>query len=259
MTVPVSPRAYHLIATSRRAPHRVAHALIERIRSCVYPRGSLLPKEADLLREFSVSRPVLREALTILQCLGLVDARRSVGMKVLGGQDGTTVLSQATVDLGALLEACCVFEAESIALVAGLSSKIDLPARACPRLGIDEVLRFHTALAQATGNGAVLASVTGLWNLVSARPAFKTVFIAAMRPAKDDVLRLQACVIDAVARSDPDAARDGAKALFNLYLTRVFDVEEQERLRQVRQESQDLRSIWGGRLRAGAASQTRPG
>ncbi len=48
-----------------------------------FPVGSILPNDAALMEEFSVSRTVLREALKTLEAKGLVEARPKVGTKVV--------------------------------------------------------------------------------------------------------------------------------------------------------------------------------
>lgn len=50
-----------------------------RIVSGVYPSGTLLPPEAQLLAEFDVSRPVLREAIKLLESKGMLEARQRRG------------------------------------------------------------------------------------------------------------------------------------------------------------------------------------
>jgi DNA-binding FadR family transcriptional regulator len=54
----------------------VADKLRSRILSGELPDGSMLPKQDDLLAEFRVSPPSLREALRILEAEGLVTVRR---------------------------------------------------------------------------------------------------------------------------------------------------------------------------------------
>lgn len=54
----------------------VAGALRDRIVTGELADGSLLPKQDELLREFRVSRPPLREALRILEAEGLLAVRR---------------------------------------------------------------------------------------------------------------------------------------------------------------------------------------
>jgi DNA-binding FadR family transcriptional regulator len=50
-----------------------------RIVSGVYASGTLMPPEAQLLAEFDVSRPVLREAIKLLESKGMLEARQRRG------------------------------------------------------------------------------------------------------------------------------------------------------------------------------------
>lgn len=50
-----------------------------RVVSGIYATGSLLPPEAQLLAEFGVSRPVLREAIKLLESKGMLEARQRRG------------------------------------------------------------------------------------------------------------------------------------------------------------------------------------
>jgi DNA-binding FadR family transcriptional regulator len=59
-----------------RVAEMVASALRERILSGSLPDGSSLPKQEQLLEEFPVSLPSLREALSILQTEGLLTVHR---------------------------------------------------------------------------------------------------------------------------------------------------------------------------------------
>jgi DNA-binding FadR family transcriptional regulator len=68
----------------------VAERLRERIVSGQVRPGDVLPKQEDLLSEFGVSKPSLREALRILETEGLVWVRR--------GKHGGTVVQQPHVD-----------------------------------------------------------------------------------------------------------------------------------------------------------------
>jgi DNA-binding FadR family transcriptional regulator len=62
-----------------RGKQAVAEALALRILGGEYPAGKLLPNEASLLAEFSVSRTCLREALQMLTAKGLVRSRPKLG------------------------------------------------------------------------------------------------------------------------------------------------------------------------------------
>lgn len=62
----------------------VVRLLMKRIRSGQYPAGVQLPSEAALVRDFGVSRTVVREAISQLQASGVVQTRHGVGTFVLG-------------------------------------------------------------------------------------------------------------------------------------------------------------------------------
>ena len=68
-------------ATSKNA--QVASDLGQRITLGLYPVETTLPREADLLAEFGVSRPVLREAIKTLESKGMVESRQQRGITVL--------------------------------------------------------------------------------------------------------------------------------------------------------------------------------
>jgi GntR family transcriptional regulator, transcriptional repressor for pyruvate dehydrogenase complex len=59
-----------------RLAEMVADVLRQRIVTGVLQDGDLLPRQEDLLEEFAVSRPPLREALRILESEGLITVRR---------------------------------------------------------------------------------------------------------------------------------------------------------------------------------------
>lgn len=58
---------------------RVAKILVERIRSGLYPIGSRIPSERVLALEFEVSRPVIREALSTVSALDILDVQMGRG------------------------------------------------------------------------------------------------------------------------------------------------------------------------------------
>src|SRR4051812_10355634 len=66
--------------------HIVAQRLRRRIANGELPPGSSLPREADLMTQFGVSRPALREALRVLEAESLISLGR-------GARAGATVMA----------------------------------------------------------------------------------------------------------------------------------------------------------------------
>src|SRR5262245_3904171 len=61
---------------------RITHAMLDRIRSGEWPVGSLLPAERVLVETFGASRIALREALSTLRALGVLDTEHGRGSTV---------------------------------------------------------------------------------------------------------------------------------------------------------------------------------
>jgi GntR family transcriptional repressor for pyruvate dehydrogenase complex len=81
-------------ATRSRAD-AAAELLLARIQDGTHPVGSRLPPERILVDELQISRAVLREALSSLEALGLVEARSTRGRFVAAG--GSSARSSALV------------------------------------------------------------------------------------------------------------------------------------------------------------------
>ena len=62
---------------------QVAHEIGRRIVSGAVREGETLPREAELSRQFGVSRQAVREALKVLAAKGLVNSRRRAGTHVM--------------------------------------------------------------------------------------------------------------------------------------------------------------------------------
>ncbi|XDA98720.1 GntR family transcriptional regulator [Sulfitobacter sp. LCG007] len=61
---------------------QIAHKLEQRIRDDIYPVGTLLPTEAELVTAFQVSRHTIRQAIEQLKRSGTLSARKGVGTRV---------------------------------------------------------------------------------------------------------------------------------------------------------------------------------
>lgn len=154
---------------SRSLTDDVVAALSEQIREGRYRPGSKLPTESAIMREQSVSRTVVREAISRLQAAGLVETRHGIGTFVMESDAGHTVKLAANqiftmLDTMAVLELRISLETEAAALAAARRSDDDLQSL---RALLDEFRAqlgqsgggsvpadqaFHLRIAQATGN-----------------------------------------------------------------------------------------------------------
>lgn len=174
-----------------RAPHiaeLVADTLRDRILDGSLSHGGELPKQEDLLEEFGVSRPSIREALRILEAEGLVSVRRGkVGGAVVHRPQASNVaytlglvLRAGSVPVGDVAAAMNLIEPICAALCA---SRPDRATAVLPvlraihedaRVHVDDPeqftiisRRFHEALVECSGNETiklVIGALESVWS-----------------------------------------------------------------------------------------------
>jgi GntR family transcriptional regulator, transcriptional repressor for pyruvate dehydrogenase complex len=163
----------------RRLYRQIADQIRGLIRSGEFPAGARLPPERNLAKQLGVSRPSVREALIALEVEGLVEVRIGSGIYVMGpghneGDTESAGLVHGDAGPFELLRARYVIESECAALAARSAKKAQLAAieealgqmqheldgEAQPLAG-DRM--FHLRIAEATGNGALVAVVKMLW------------------------------------------------------------------------------------------------
>jgi GntR family transcriptional regulator, transcriptional repressor for pyruvate dehydrogenase complex len=79
------PEVPVMMASGRRSSQasRIARTLVQRITEGAYPIGSRMPSERQLALEFDVSRPVIREALSTVAALDVLDVQMGRGSFVV--------------------------------------------------------------------------------------------------------------------------------------------------------------------------------
>jgi GntR family transcriptional regulator, transcriptional repressor for pyruvate dehydrogenase complex len=213
----------------RRLYRQIADQLRELIERGEYERGTRLPPERDLARQFGVSRASVREALIALEVEGLVEVRMGSGIYV----NSTEPAAPRTVSAEAPLEtirARQLIEAELAAIaaqrmkkaqVAGLREAIALmrqeaQAGQIPTRG-DRL--FHTRIAQACDNSVLLRLVSELFD-ERANPLYEQLGSHFENERSwAEAIDEHCAVVDAIAARSPAAAREAMA----LHLSRSHD------------------------------------
>ena len=159
------------------APARSFEIVARKIAAMVqsdYRIGQRLPAERDLARTFGVSRPTIREAILSLAMAGMLKVRSNSGAYVVSRHEAPEV--QALEGFGPFenLEARRLVEPQVAAIAASRASpaKIAELAETLAMMRRDHAEgreadgpdhRFHVVLAEATGNGALVALSDQLW------------------------------------------------------------------------------------------------
>jgi GntR family transcriptional repressor for pyruvate dehydrogenase complex len=221
-----SPEATLQARPRARLSDQLAEHLLAQLRAGTWQPSQPLPTETELMRQHGVSRTVVREAVSRLKSLGLLESRQGSGVYVRGGAGVTPLDLQAShaASLQAVLhivEVRRALEAEAAALAAARRSPAQLlaiqqamqavdDAVAQGRDGVEEDLRFHHLVAQATGNGHLMATLDYLMaflregtRVTRANEARRADMMAAVR-------REHEAIAAAIARGDAAAARRAA-------------------------------------------------
>jgi GntR family transcriptional repressor for pyruvate dehydrogenase complex len=203
----------------RRLYRQIADQIRTLIRSGEFPAGSRLPPERDLARQLGVSRPSVREALIALEVEGLVEVRIGSGIYVLAGSGAAPSNGpDAAAGPFELLRARYVIEGECAALAAKSAKKAQLQAMedalaemeremAEGRQPVPSDRSFHLRIAEATGNGALVAVVKMLWEERSS-PLYKQLEHHYDSPELwHAAMNEHRAVLKAIAAHDADGAR----------------------------------------------------
>jgi DNA-binding FadR family transcriptional regulator len=214
----------------RRLYRQIADQIRTLIRSGEFPAGARLPPERDLAKQLGVSRPSVREALIALEVEGLVEVRIGSGIYVQPAGNGTHAARAHEAEAGPfeLLRARYIIEAECAALAAKTAKKAQVEAIADALaqmqrefeggehqpLGGDRL--FHLRIAEATGNGALVAVVSMLWEERTG-PLYKQLEHHYDSPALwEAAMAEHRAVLKAIAAKDAATARTAMQRHLNM-------------------------------------------
>jgi DNA-binding FadR family transcriptional regulator len=241
-------------AAARRPPKRselIARELASYIVDNQLGAGSMLPNEAELIKQFGVGRTTLREALRLLETRGVLTIRSGPGGGPVVGRptaadfsnslnfilqfehaswQGLLTSRLAIEPAVARLAAQRATDADAKLLFASIEALQQHPGDL--RFAQNENGRFHAALARAGGNVAL------------------RFFVDATRISSDDAVakllyaprRLKSLqtghrdIADAVAARDPDAAEESMRAHLEEaleYVRRVYSQMLDEPIRWI--------------------------
>jgi len=215
---------------------QVADVLATEIRAGRLAVGDKLPTEAALVEQFAVSRTVIREAVSRLKSLGLVDSRQGSGMYVkdagfspLNFDARHAVSKQAVIQM---VEVRRALEAEVAALAAQRRTPEDVlrirqaivaleQAVLAGGDGVDEDVQYHRAIAEAACNPFLIGTLgylgqflRGATRVTRANEARRADFARQVQDEHEIIAR-------AIEAGDAGAARQAAAQHMNNAIQRI--------------------------------------
>lgn len=248
LTMPIAP------AKSIKLYRQICDQISEAIVRGDYPIGNRLPAERELAEQFGVSRPTIREAMIALEMQDVVTSRHGSGIYVVGIPGETA----PELDVGAfeLAEARRLLEGETAALAAtmidddGLKSlEACLVAMASPdeEKAAAADREFHLAIARATGNGALVASVTMLWDMRNRSPLARRIFSRSKGHSLTPRIEEHRDIIRAMRERDASAARRAMRDHLDRVIELLLATTETEAVEQARKQARAQRERMAAR------------
>jgi GntR family transcriptional repressor for pyruvate dehydrogenase complex len=201
----------------------VVAGLKSRILDGSLPPGDKVPSETELIEEYSVSRTVVREAITRLRAEGLIETFQGRGSFVLAVPAPTSFQLEAAAirthhDVLDMADFRIGLESEAAALAAshgrpeGVAAIRDALADfrvAAPEHAVEADFAFHRAVAAATGNRFYVDLLDALGPMMIMLPRARLADDYSLTDAAhvERVDREHDNIAAAVLAGDPDTAR----------------------------------------------------
>jgi len=229
------------------ARQSLVDVVAERIRDLIdrehLQAGDRLPGELHLVEQLRVSRPVLREAISRLESVGLITVRRGQGMFVgdRGSLSGCVQLVRSAMaiapkDLTGFAELRTAIEVHAARLAAERATPEDVAALESILADMDradadyeDAIRadfgFHRKIVEISGNELMRNIMQVIHEFVMAGMVHTT-----PRPRnRDRSQKLHGAIVDAIRGHDPDAAEKAMKFHMTSVSRALHEADQRQR------------------------------
>lgn len=227
--------------------------IVENIETAIkygdYTPGSRLPPERVLAERYNVSRPTIREAIIALEVRGQVEVKTGSGVYL----HESALKNNQKVQINAfeLTQARAMIEGEVAAIAAvtiGDSELQDLKKSLIMMNSGEDVNTadqlFHTTIAKATRNAAMVQSVENLWALRTSTAEIEEDYNSVCSKDNDKTIAEHTAIYTALKARDPSAARTAMHAHFNRLINTLFEAVEARTLEEVRRKNSETRGLY---------------
>ena len=206
---------------------KVVATLSEDIERGMLRPGDRIPTEVALMKQLSVSRSVVREAISRLQAARVVETRHGIGTFILPQQDKEDAVRLPDADLSSMIDVMAIIEfridleaaAAALAAVRRTEQHLKQIAAALDRFeaelahGSTHVVahdvEFHLQIARASGNRYFFDVLSQMGRGVSPRTRLGKAELAELDQIERlrNVLSEHQMIYQAIVRQDADDAR----------------------------------------------------
>ena len=228
MTTPLLINQVFEIRVGARLSEQLADALVVSIRDGDLSEGHRMPTEAALVKRFGVSRTVVREAMSRLKTLGLIESRQGSGafVKAIASPAREHLVLAPDGSMNAVIQMVEVrraLEAESAALAAARRTPQNLKQIKTALLalersvasggdGVQEDVAFHVAIATAANNPFLLATLAYIYRFLFDATRVTRANEATRSDFAQQVREEHIAIVAAIEAGDVTAAREAGAA-----------------------------------------------
>jgi GntR family transcriptional repressor for pyruvate dehydrogenase complex len=225
------------VSSGARLSDQVAGTLAAEIRNGGLQPGTKLPPEARMAEQFQVSRTVVREAVSRLKSLGLVESRQGSGIYVntslpFAPLNFDVRHAQSRDAVVQMVEVRRALEAEVAALAAHRRTSADIgriklavaalnKAVSAGGDGVEEDVQFHRAIAEAAGNPFLISTLDYLAQFLRGATRVTRANEARRADFSAQVQSEHAAIVAAIEVADATAARQAAGDHMNNAIQRI--------------------------------------
>lgn len=229
-------------------PKKISEEIVVQIKELI-ARGQLkpgerVPSERELAAMLGVSRPSVREAITILEAMGLIESRQGGGTFVRSltataiAEPLTAMVEKDRRLLHALAEVRMGLESWSAYLAASRASEEDITLirelfeemdRQATKGGWDANVdaRFHYAITAATHNTLQLHVLNTVHSLFHATIQVALTEFYRKKGAVEALRRQHRAILEAIVRRDPEGARQAMLDHLKMVEEKMAELEHQ--------------------------------
>jgi GntR family transcriptional repressor for pyruvate dehydrogenase complex len=209
---------------------KIYEEIMEQIESLIvqggFNPGDKLPSEREMAERLGVSRGSVREALTALAAIGILDIRPGEGTFVASTSDQDTIEALAMIwsvernSLAELMEVRRILESEAAALCAARATPEDVRHMELMlddmkntaerhEQGVDFDLYFHFAIGQGTGNRVLHRLLNTLDQMMHQTFLQNRQEMYASPGVAQRIISEHEVILEAIRNRDVQAAREG--------------------------------------------------
>lgn len=202
----------------------VLEKIKELIKNGTFPAGTKLPAEDTLAKKFQVSRASVREAISALAAIGIVESNQGGG-NWIKAIDVDVLLEKATIEMISidqvqeLLDFRIIIETEAAALAAVRRTEEDLENLQAAleeinksmvsdflSVGNEADYRFHNTVVRSSDNSFLIQTVENIAELYLKLMKFSLEYNIGLQQKREEIYNEHEKIYEAIKEKDPKAS-----------------------------------------------------